>query len=677
MMGALFANIRRSTVALLTKSWARQAGTFFLAGGVAFTACAEDNPAERPSTELPESSGGMLAPATGGSVGFVAETGGLGGQGGTLVEPEFVPRWPSRQAAFSDRFGGRLLGATMYSESEVEFAIFAPNASSATVEGDFGSVPLVQDAAGVFSAVVDLPNAAGKQYGFALDGKNVSDPYAKAFAYADGPSLVVDYYRESSSFARKSRNELVVYEMHAGNFTLDPTSGVSDDKRGKFSGFSEKLAYLKRLGVNAVELMPVTANQSNGYSWGYNPAYFFAPDAELASQSGVNAVRELGDLVSVLHEAGIAVILDVVYNHVSGQDKNPYWNIDAGYYFDVDSDGDVNDDATDWGYRLATNKPMVQKLMFDNMKYLMDAFRVDGFRLDSTENMDIDATIEVVRALRDAGYGDRTYIFEEFSGAHNEQIRAENALAESPYISSWGTGYKNHVWSALTSGSCQCVSLGNSTFYSQNIGYSGPLEVVNFFSSHDEGTLTGHLGASQAQVRTAAVHLLTSLGVPMLWMGEEFARVHYGNHHPGGGTLHLSEEANRMDWSLVTQNSALVDVFSALIGLRVRHPALHADSDSFFSWSPPVNADWERSIGYRYAGTPTDNDFVVLVNYAQTSAHYDVLFPSAGTWHVMYDGTAASGDLPGLSQLVVDTAPVPITLPAQSARIFMSEAENP
>ncbi len=610
--------------------------------------------------------------------------GGAGGDGdagpaGNAVDaraPDAAPKWPdpNDQPPWDDTFGGRLLGATRYGPNLVEFSLFAPNASTVSVEGDWGGQALERDGSGVWAGFVTIDDPVGKRYRFVIDGeRRVADPYARAMPQHRGDSIIVatSYGWTDAGWVRPPRQNLVIYEMHVSDFTYDPSSGVTPANRGRYLGAIEKIPYLQRLGVNAVELMPVSESQSDDYGWGYNPAFLFAPEAGYASAIDGVQVRELQQLVDALHAAGIAVILDAVYNHVAGKDSdNPFWAVDSQYYFDFDGDGAV--DTTPWGYKLATQRPMVRKLMFDNMRYWMDAYHVDGFRLDSTENIHFDAIADSVGALAAAGYGDRYFLLEEFDQGHNERVRQVDAAAGASLLSSWGTGYKYAIWNAVTSGNCNCASLGSPTFFSRDEGWQAADEIVNYYSSHDEGTLSARFGANQSQVRVAATHLLTALGIPMIWMGEEFQRLHYGNFSPNGDNT--SRENNLVDWHLADQNAELVDFFAALIRLRIAHPALHSRLGVHLAWD--VNS-WSGAIGYRYTGTPGDNDFVVLVNYTDGDQTYHVDFPSTAAWYVMSDGVHATASAPGLDTWQVDAGQRAIAVSPKTGLVLMSSYVNP
>jgi 1,4-alpha-glucan branching enzyme len=572
--------------------------------------------------------------------------------------------------------GGLPLGARVVASDEVEFSLFAPAASAVQVVGTFNDFdpargPLTRGDDGVWTTTLTMANPAGQEYRFRVDGRSVADLYARANDGNQGHSIIVGdgaFAWSDTGFERPSREELVIYEVHPADFTRHASSGVAPEARGTFRGFVDKIDHLRRLGVNAVELMPVWENQSEGYDWGYSASLWFAPDTWLAGTRKGGQVEELKKLVDALHAAGIAVIFDVVYNHVWGKTPvNHFWGVDPVYYFDVDGDGDPENDRNEWGYIVATQKPALRKLMYDHMTYLLREFHADGFRIDATAVMDIDAVLEVVSELDDDGFCDRYYIAEEFDGAHNARIQAFNRELGRTLVSSWGTGYKNRVWDAIRWPDSSMTDLTNVTYFSQRDGWSRSDEVIQYVASHDEGTINTWLGASEAQVRVAATHLLTAAGIPMLWLGEEFMRVHASNHGPNA----VAAENNLVDWSLADSHGDLIDYYGALVRLRRAHPSLHAPEqgplDESFVWDSEHPA---RALGY-VRRSEGDRSFVMLINYQDHEQAYDVAFPERGSWHLMADGEQAVSELPGLGTLEVGAATTRVTVPAQHAHVYM------
>ena len=311
----------------------------------------------------------------------------------------------------------------------------------------------------------------------------------------------------------------------------------------------------------------------------------------------------------------------------------------------------------------------------ESLLYWLEEFHVDGFRFDFTPLIDSPALLALIADLRSAGYADRYFIFEEWDPRHNQAIQAFNVNAGGPAVSSWGTAYRETIWDLIRTGTSPDAE--TATGYFRSAGWTYPGEVITFAASHDDGTLTGHLDASPPAVKVATAHLLTALGIPMLWMGEEVLRHHLGNLVTSGES---TDEANNvMDWdALRAAHAEVFDYFSALIRLRKAHPALRqggtdpAGSGSFRRAADPGDG----FIGYAYPDVPGDSDFVVLINFGADKRR-EITFPRTGTWHLMCNRGEARSDLPGLDTWEIREPTISIDIAATNAMIFMSARSNP
>ena len=571
------------------------------------------------------------------------------------------------------------LGCTVDASGNARFALFAPRAKAVHIVASFNdwdpsSDPMVRDEHGVWHLRRMVEPGHRVRYRFLVDGaRRIVDPYAQAVDGESGDSLLCQP-RSAEPFVRVPRDQLVIYELHVGDFTSDVSSGLPDAQRGTYQGLIEKIPYLRSLGVNAVQLMPITESTRPGYQWGYDSHYRFAPTARYASGSVGEQVDEFARLVAALHASDIAVLLDVNFTYMGGQTgESPLWDVDREYYFDAKGDGGVRDDLLPWGYRLAIERPFVQKYIRDACVHWMAAYGVDGFRFDATRHSNAGILLKIVESLLAEGYEDRYYVFEEFSGPHNHQIQQFNARLGRGVVSSWAGAFRNAVWGALLYGTDSQQSLGVATHHSADEGWQYAEAVVNYFGSHDEGTLTGHFGAPKHEVMLALTHLLTSMGVPLLWSGEELARVHHGNHHPDGPRKVMDPASNRFDWSRARTQADLRHFASALIRLRRDHPALRlagtGPSKGAITWWP---LDWNSALGYVLTSPDDEHAFLVLLNYRRESAPFSGTLPIEGTWQLVADGRSARVESPGLGGLEVGDQALTIEVPARSAHIYRS-----
>ncbi len=613
---------------------------------------------------------------------------------------------PAGPIDYVDYTGAGQPGAEYLEGLGTRFVVYAPTVRSLSVRGDFngwGKTALAKAASpGWWTALVT--NAApGQEYkywsaDFTENDGYVGDPYGAAFDAEYANAIILDPNDASSpahhdwtttSWTHPPRDELVIYELHVEDFadTAGLTSPVSG---GAFLKAIERVPYLVDLGVNAVELMPVQEWPGGYYSWGYNTSHWSAPENSYGSSvADGSAVGELKALVDALHGAGIAVILDVVYNHSSHE--NPLWVIDAERYFEGD---------TPWGPRFDLSEPASAAYVRDNLKLWFDGYHVDGFRFDSTENLDVAALIDIVDGLR-TDYPGRYWIFEEFNGDHNNLIKAYDNAEGSGVIASWGAGWKDTVWGSLFG--TAYGNLGISTYHAKDWGWTWPSSVINYHSSHDEGTIQGvgvwkawpDAGDPQkmrARARLAATHLLTAMGTPMLWMGEEAGRVHYGNHPPSGSGVDAAN--NAFDWNgylAMPENVALRDYYAGLIALRKSHPSLRVaepDPASSGAWSwnmtdltvgASITDLWRTGVLAWVSKGSGDNAFAVFLNFTGSDRSWTAEFPVDGNWVLVADSASGEIDAAGIAgrDLTVSSSLASVTVAAGQALVYMSPEAMP
>lgn len=296
------------------------------------------------------------------------------------------------------------LGAE-YTSAATTFRIWSPDSSnvSVTVDGvkynmSKVALPCLTE---VYEVVVD-GDLAGKTYQFSVGGKNVRDPYGKMVANGSNTAnIVMDMSQTEPDEAwvdapeLKNREDAVIYEVHVRDFTIDPTSGVDEDKRGRYlgmvqtgttyNGVTTGIDHLKELGVTHVQLQPifdyatcsnVDSQNNNCYNWGYDPWNFNVPEDRYSSVFGTDdyntKIREVKTMVNEFHKNGIRVIMDVVYNHT--MDKTVFENITSKYYLKADLNGCGNTTNPD--------NNMVWTMIRDSMDYWKNEYHIDGFRLD-------------------------------------------------------------------------------------------------------------------------------------------------------------------------------------------------------------------------------------------------------------------------------------------------------
>ncbi|MGH3914133.1 MAG: glycogen debranching protein GlgX [Pseudonocardiaceae bacterium] len=579
---------------------------------------------------------------------------------------ERIDAYPTdRICGFAVRPGRALpFGATPV-PGGVNFSIYSNHATSMTLvlfrRGE--REPLVElpipesfRVGGVYSMVVFGLDVENVEYGYRADGPFdptaghrfdsshiLADPYAKAMGgralwgvppdrtdpYPYRSQLVNDDFDWDQDRPLRLRPEdLVIYEMHVRGFTRHPSSGVTAP--GTYAGLVEKIPYLRQLGINCVELMPifefdefdnsridpVSGRELLNY-WGYSTVGFFAPKAGYAV-TGRRSMQadEFKNLVKQLHRAGIEVVLDVVFNHTAeGNHLGPtisFRGLDNRTYYMLTGDGHYyNFSGT--GNTVNCNNPVVRGFVLDCLRYWASEYHVDGFRFDLAAilgrapdgtplaNPPLIETLAHDPVLRDC-----KMIAEAWDAAGLYQVGSFPAYCR---WSEWNGRYRDVVRRFLkgdpgTVGELASRLVGSPDLYA----HRGPGASVNFVTAHDgfclrdlvsynekhneangegnrdgdssnESWNCGHEGPTDdpevlalraRQVRNALVLLLTSRGTPMLLAGDEIGRTQHGNNNG----YCQDDEQFWLDWSLVDENRDLLRFVQVLIALRHAHPVL-------------------------------------------------------------------------------------------------------
>ncbi|MBF0198124.1 MAG: hypothetical protein HQL32_10445 [Planctomycetes bacterium] len=562
------------------------------------------------------------------------------------------------------------LGSTYLGEGNgVKFALYAPNATNVQVIGDFnnwnrsdGNMQRLTSGVWVTTITNAMPGQEYKYFSESFKNpKYVQDPYGRSFNKSNNNNTIImvddNYDWQSENWERPDKNELVIYEMAVRHFTK---GDFTITNREKYTGVVEKLPYLQDLGINAIELTPIHHHYSASTSWGYNSSGFFAPEENLSSDvSNGSAINELKKVVDEAHQAGIAVLVDVVYNHIYTEcmlykiDKNEYTYEDPDF---------------PWGVPLDLTKPAARRLAKESIKHLLDEYRVDGFRFDATDHLETSVLIDIIDELRNEGYSDRYYTFEGFSRTTDSLIQQYNTEKGEPVISSWHAQLKSRTKSFFSSG-FHYKGYTPVQFSKEDLGWNNPAEVINYISSHDlDNVMTFYDSATPQKTKLAYINVMTAQGIPMFWMGDE---VLYDQ------TL-FGEKKTSIDWAkYIDSGSDFFQYLSSLIKLRIAHPTLHQEldpADTFNFISLGRGADGGL-LGYSYRGYQGDNDFVILINYGDKEVEVEVPFTKNGMWYTMCNGVEASHETPGLSSFDV-SGDRTITVPALRAFIYMSAPEK-
>ena len=526
----------------------------------------------------------------------------------------------------------------------------------------------------VYSMIVYGLNIDEFEYAYRVDGpycpekgllfdknKILLDPYAKAVAGQRTWGIRWDHTYHARVVkdrfdwgdmpqSKKELCDLIIYELHVRDFTHHPSSGVQH--RGTFSGLMEKIPYLKELGINAVELMPIFEFDETMNSrtvdgkqllecWGYNTVGFFAPNSSYAAANEHNQEgTELKTLIKALHDNGIEVILDVVFNHTAeGNEKGntfSFKGFDNNIYYMLTPDGNYYN-FSGCGNTLNCNHPVVQQLILECLRYWTINYRVDGFRFDLASilgrNEDgspmnnppllrtladdsILSNVKLIAEAWDAGglyqvgsfpASDR---WAEWNGRYRDSLRS--------YLKGDSWNAWDAAWSISGSG-----DLYGGYYDNTHSNYAGYNSCVNFLTCHDGFTLydlyayndkhneangwnntdgandnrSWNCGAEgetddpevlslrRRMIRNACAVLMCSRGTPMFLAGDEFGNTKFGNNN----SYCQDNITSWLDWRMLEKNKDLFEFFKFMIAFRKKHPVIHKQLPTSVCGMDPIH----------------------------------------------------------------------------------------
>ena len=525
-------------------------------------------------------------------------------------------------------------------EKGTRFALWAPTAERVTLKlyrDSFTWEPLewiamTRGERGVWHYETDR-NLDGTYYDYDVTVGGVmrtaGDPYAKACGANGWRSMVIDLARTNppgweKDRAPKRQAEDIVYEIHVKDFTWDEASGVPEAYRGKYKALTlpktsiggagrrpTGVAYLKKLGVTHVQLMPVydygSVDELGGgeqFNWGYDPVNYNVPEGSYATDAarGDVRIRELKEAVQALHKAGFRVIMDVVYNHTYRLDSHLF-NVVPWYYVRQNEDGSPSN-GSGCGNEIATERSMCGRYIFDSVMYWAEEYHIDGFRFDLMGMLDAELMTGIRRALdKKYGEGEKLVFGEPWSGGrcaerpgtmlcHKGNMKAL-PLHVGAFSDNVRDAVKGSVFDAQHRGFANGGGMSAESLARCIRGFAGaeaeypfraPSQAISYLSSHDDWTLWDKLVLSMhadrkyvplrkdilRANRLAAAMLFCCQGRLFMLSGEEAGRTKLGVKNSYRSPYRI----NRFDWKRVYKNKALVQYYRGLIALRKQLPAL-------------------------------------------------------------------------------------------------------
>lgn len=610
-------------------------------------------------------------------------------------------------------YTGNDLGA-VYSPKMTRFKVWAPEAESVKLnlykqgEGDnLIDQHIMKKSANGTYVFEKQGDCNGIYYTYTVvnhgEEQEAVDPYTKAAGVNGQRGMVINLAKtnpqgfEMDGYRNPEHiTDAIIYEGSVRDFTMDESSGVFHN--GKFLGLTEAnttnhfgeataLDYISGLGVTHVQILPAfdfetvdEKNQKAQYNWGYDPDNYNVPEGSYAVSPYDGAVRiqEMKQMVLALHSRGIGVIMDVVFNHTYRRDDSNLQKIVPGYYYRSDETGYT--DGSGCGNEVASDRPMVQKLIVDSLIYWAKEYHIDGFRFDLMGVLDIDTMNVIAERLKEIRPD--IYLYGEgWNGGPSslaEEKRAFKASAKKmPGIGMFNDdirdtikgsvfyddhlGFVNggtHLENALRYGITGAVAHPQVDYdaYGSKPWAKEPGQSINYVSCHDNYTLWDKLSVScpeaseekkKAMNRLCAAIVFTSQGVPFIQAGEEFLRSKPLPEKKGftENSYNMPDEVNSIKWDNIHEYPDMIAYYKGLMALRKAHPVFRMQSEAEMTQNLCFLSDTpENVVAYLLKGKGADDtpeNILVIFNGNDEEILYNL---PEGKWKILVDGKTAGAD---------------------------------
>ena len=588
-----------------------------------------------------------------------------------------------------------------FSENGTTFLLHSPSGATLRLYGNAydtkprKTVRMKRNGDGLWQAKVK-GNLKGMFYTFDTGNGECPGLFAKAVGVNGNRAAVVDMnatnpkgWDDDRRPALASPADLVIYELHHRDFSIDSSSGLRNG--GKFMALTEPkaIAYLKSLGVNAVHILPSfdfasVDETGNGpqYNWGYDPKNYNVPEGNYSTDPyrPESRIREFKQMVMALHKAGIRVILDVVYNHTFDIENSNFQRVWPDYFYRKTADCKYSD-GSGCGNETASEKPLMREYMLESVKYWINEYHIDGFRFDLMGVHDI-GTMNSIRKAVDL-IDPSIYIYGEGWSAGSCAYPADKLAMKANTRRLNGIGaFCDDMRDALRGpfnddskggflagvpGMEESIKFGIAgaishpqidmakVNYSKEPWANSPTQMVSYVSCHDDMCLTDRLRASipgignEELIRLdllAQTAVLTSQGVPFILCGEEMLRDKKGVHN----SYNSPDNINRLDWDNLKRYPEVFDYYSGLIALRKAHPAFRlGEADLVRKHLEFLDAP-ENVVAFRLkdnAGGDPWRDIIVILNANRTPV--DICIPEGEYTVVTADGKVDTDGIATLS----------------------------
>ncbi len=612
-----------------------------------------------------------------------------------------------------------VLGAE-YSASQTKFTVWSPyakemklNIYSAGEGGVASTYDMTAGSKGIWTYTLD-GDQNGKYYTYTvINGNNKSevvDPYARSGGKNGQRGMILDLnatnptgWATQSEPTLASNSNAVIWEAQLRDVTIHQSSGVSEANRGKFLGLTETgtknskgrstaLDYLKDLGVTEVHFQPLfdfasvdesftaaTYDKYGEYNWGYDPLNYNMPEGSYSSDpsNGTKRVNEMKQMVMALHNAGIQVIMDVVYNHVSNAQSSNFEKLMPGYYFRMTNTGTYYN-GSGCGNETASERAMFRKFMIDSVLYWTQEYKIDGFRFDLMGLHDIVTMNELYDALKKVNpdvvvYGEGWTGGTSGLGANDQAVLAN--AKKMPNIAFFNDsvrdGLKGSVFTMSDTGFVSGKASSDSAVYYGATGgsdkFASPTQNINYTACHDNSLLWDKLNASvkgdadtlKAMNRLAAVAVLTGQGIAFIPAGEEMMRskpttatndydnrpnayLNDPNYYFADNSYKSPDSVNAINWDLLDENADMVSFYKALIAIKTSFAQFTLSTAEQIANCVIADKDSAKSDGiavYAVKDPSSDEYAIVILNNNATAKTVGV---PQGAYSVYVNGANAN-----------------------------------
>lgn len=624
-------------------------------------------------------------------------------------------------------YTGNDLGA-VYSPKMTRFKVWAPEAESVKLnlykqgEGDnLIEQHIMKKSANGTYVFEKQGDCNGIYYTYTVvnhgEEQEAVDPYTKAAGVNGQRGMVINLAKtnpqgfELDGYRNPEHiTDAIIYEGSVRDFTIDESSGVFHN--GKFLGLTEAnttnhfgeataLDYISDLGITHVQILPAfdfetvdEKNQKAQYNWGYDPDNYNVPEGSYAVSPYDGAVRiqEMKQMVLALHSRGIGVIMDVVFNHTYRRDDSNLQKIVPGYYYRSDETGYTN--GSGCGNEVASDRPMVQKLIVDSLIYWAKEYHIDGFRFDLMGVLDIDTMNVIAERLKEIRPD--IYLYGEgWNGGPSslaEEKRAFKASAKKmPGIGMFNDdirdtikgsvfyddhlGFVNggiHLENALRYGITGAVAHPQVDYdaYGSKPWAKEPGQSINYVSCHDNYTLWDKLSVScpeaseekkKAMNRLCAAIVFTSQGVPFIQAGEEFLRSKPLPEKKGfaENSYNMPDAVNSIKWDNIHEYPDMIAYYKGLMALRKAHPVFRMQSEAEMTQNLCFLSDTPENVAaYLLKGKGADDtpeNILVIFNGNDEEILYNL---PEGKWKILVDDKTAGADGKKIISAKTDVEPL-------------------